>query len=147
MINYITKLPKDRQIKYKKEDYAFEDLIKSGELFNTLRHEVTEFKFNQFTEELFLFFHNLENYGLEFFDEIYDQFFKRLMLFWLIILPINIKLNEKIKDEFKLYINHKIKAAAAIEIIAIYKKWVNLWDLFLNENRQIFYKVFEKFVD
>ncbi|MCF6767011.1 hypothetical protein L3V86_01330 [Thiotrichales bacterium 19S11-10] len=144
MNDNITELSQSKKSKTNKKDTQWENLLTLLTPEESVLNEFAKTKFEQFTDELFLFFRNLETQGLTDFKQLYDSFFKRLMALWMIVLPPSLDGVDLVKADFESRLIELLENPESISIIPIYKYWLKLWDQWVVKYRKLFIENFKK---
>ncbi|MCF6808026.1 hypothetical protein L3V79_06690 [Thiotrichales bacterium 19S9-12] len=144
MNDNITELSQSKKSKTNKKDTQWENLLTLLTPEESVLNEFAKTKFEQFTDELFLFFRNLEAQGLTDFKQLYDSFFKRLMALWMIVLPPSLDGVDLVKAGFERRLIELLEKPESISIIPIYKYWLKLWDQWVVKYRKLFIENFKK---
>ncbi|MCF6802038.1 hypothetical protein L3V81_07575 [Thiotrichales bacterium 19S3-11] len=136
MSDYILELPQD-----KKDLFHYADIKNldqkdvSSDALNLLGFELSKLKYNQFAHELFLFFYNLEVYGIEDYKNLFDTLFKRLMTHWVVILPLTLEITSEVQQQFEERLYQQLLSMDELSIVVLYKQWIRLWDNWIIKHR------------
>lgn len=143
MNDYITNLPEALNKLFLPQKISLPNTTDLNVVGFKLKQEIAQIKFNQFSAELFLFFYNIEVKGMIYVDDLFECFFKRLMAYWMIILPEGLTSVDQVKRGFKSYIKKSLKALDELSVSLIYKDWLKRWDQWVDQNRSGFIQVYK----